>query len=180
MGSFARGGSSPPSRTSSRPALGTARRSRDAGRRHLAYRWRALTAAAALAVGLALTVGACGGWITPAGPAEVTRQALDAAQAGDRAGLLETLTPRSRALLDAIWSAADETGHGALFTLQGGAPQVASVRPFPPGEEGVERARVVVTDGPDRLALVLHRRAGAWRIDLVDTERTLTGLGGAF
>lgn len=136
--------------------------------------------AATVAVGLVFGTSGCRGWLTPAGPGEVTQQALDAAQAGDRAGLMATLTPRSRALLEAIWSTADESGRGALFRLQGGSSKVASVRGFPPGEGGVERARVVVTDGPDRLALVLHRRAGAWRIDLVDTERTLTGLTGAF
>lgn len=134
----------------------------------------------AATVGLVFGTSGCRGWLTPAGPGEVTQQALDAAQAGDRAGLMATLTPRSRALLEAIWSTADESGRGALFRLQGGSSKVASVRGFPPGEGGVERARVVVTDGPDRLALVLHRRAGAWRIDLVDTERTLTGLTGAF
>ncbi len=144
------------------------------GRRRVALR----LGAAALA--LVVVGGGCGGWLSPAGPEQVTRRALRAAQAGDRAGLLATLTPRSRSLVDAIWSVADDSGQGGLFGLSGGAPEVASVRAFPPGEEGVERARVVVVDGPDRLALVLHRRAGAWRIDLVDTERTLTGLGGPF
>ena len=39
---------------------------------------------------------------------------------------------------------------------------------------------VTVNEDGRSLPLVLHSEAGAWRIDLMDTERVLTGLGSPF
>ena len=113
------------------------------------------------------------------GPAGVVARAARAAQDGDREAYAACFTPRSRALLRAYWTTAGSI-RPALAELHGGPVRTGRPRAIAPGKDGRLRALVPVAERGDEVGLVLHEEAGAWRVDLVDTERerALTRLGG--
>ena len=153
MSFIARGGSSPPSRTKSpRTSLG---------------RWPGLF------VFLALVVV-----VSPAckGPTDVVLAASEAAAAGDREAYVATFTPRSRPVLRALYAVADRT-RPELAQLGSLGVRISGVEPMPYGLDGAQRLLITVTEGGRSLPLVLHGVAGTWRIDLMDSERALSGVG---
>ena len=129
--------------------------------------------AALLLAGQGAALGACDS------PADVVLDAADAARAGDRGAYLACLTPRSRAVVQALWHAADAVDPD-LSRLGAGTVEVTGVQAMPPLLDGRARARVTTREGQQTLPVVLHQTAGAWRIDVMDTERALTGFGTPF
>lgn len=58
---------------------------------------------------------------------------------------------------------------------------VGEAKAMKPAPDGSSRAVVAVAErGHESVALVVHEAAGMWRIDLIDSERVLTGLERAF
>lgn len=129
---------------------------------------------AALVVALSTALLACGG------PEGIVREAATAAAAGDRAAYIGCFTPRSRSILRAFYASA-ETVRPEVARLGAGELIVGESKPMKPGPDGGSRAVVAVAEsGHESLALVVHEMAGIWRIDLIDSERVLTGLERAF
>lgn len=151
MGIIARGGSSPPSRTISIPRC-----------------LRALVLGPL--VGL-LLVGC-------QGPVAVVESAVDAARRGDRDAYEACFTQRSRPMLRALWRAAGDGNHGS--SLGAGVVTTGAPTMLQPGQDWQPRVMVPVSEGAQRLGLVLHSEALTWRIDLVDTEGALTGIRSPF
>ena len=106
-------------------------------------------------------------------------EAIDAASRDDRHGYVACFTPRSRPLLRSLYAVADAE-RPELGRLGGAGATISEVRPMAAGETGQDRALVTVTEGGRSLPVVVHAEAGAWRIDLMDTERVLTGFGSTF
>lgn len=127
-----------------------------------------------LVIAAALSVAACGG------PESIVEEAVTAAQAGDREGFQACFTPRSRPMMELLWTAAQAHGRPELASLQARQVRLVGTAGMPPTDDG--RARVVVTieESGRQMRLVLQRSAGEWRIDLMDTERALTGFGSPF
>jgi hypothetical protein len=69
---------------------------------------------------------------------------------------------------------------GDRFALAAGDVTVQAVAAIPPGSEGTSRVAVTLSEGGAPFRLVVHEVGGAWRIDLIDTERALTGFAGPF
>ncbi len=109
-------------------------------------------------------------------PDEIVDDAVAAARTGDRAAYAACFTERSRPILASFWAAADEANPklGVLSVL--GDPTVIRVQPARRLHGGPERAVVVVEEAGRRARLVVHELAGTWRIDLVDTEREMSGM----
>ena len=174
MSSNARGGSSPPSRTILSPgssrALPAAATAADV---HVEASRLGARATVATLLSACLMMAACG---TPAG---IVTEAAQAAAAGDHGAYVACFTPRSRALLKTMYATAEQT-RPDLAVLGGSAVTVSQVRGMSVGIEGRDRAVVTVTEDGRSIPLVLHRLAGAWRIDLMDSERVLSGLGTSF
>ena len=112
-------------------------------------------------------------------PAAIVEAAVDAAERNDRGDYIACFTPRSRPLLSGLYSVAD-AANPTMATLGSADVQITEVRPMSVGHEGQDRAMVTINEQGRSLSLVVHAEAGAWRIDLMDTERILTGLGGTF
>lgn len=124
-----------------------------------------------LLVGMvAVLLGAC------AGPDGIVNEAVDAARSGDRAAYAACFTKRSRPILASFWAAADEVNPAVSALGVLGNPTVIRVQPARTLHGGPDRAVVVVEEQGRRARLVVHHLAGAWRIDLVDTERELAGM----
>lgn len=131
-------------------------------------------ASAALLAMLVPTLGAC------AGPDAIVRDAAQAASAGDRDSYIGCFTPRSQAILQAFYSAA-ERADSDVARLGAGQVVIGDPQPMKPNEDGTERVVVAVAEeGREPVALVVHDLSGVWRIDLIDSERVLTGLERAF
>ena len=111
------------------------------------------------------------------GPEVVVAQAVEAARAGDREGLLACFTPASRPILSTWWDALERSGHPDLHVWGAAAVNVVEERALPKRDFGPERTVVRVQEGNIAQDLVLHRMAGVWRIDLLDTERSSRGVG---
>jgi hypothetical protein len=104
-------------------------------------------------------------------PESVVRTAIEAAQSGDEAAYEGCFTPRSRPMIRAIRRAQGPTPTG-------GVSGSAQVHELPGGGLFWGRRVVRVTDGERQVKLVLQGEAGAWRIDLIDTERRTSSVGG--
>ncbi|MEE2779134.1 MAG: hypothetical protein VYE15_01325 [Myxococcota bacterium] len=57
---------------------------------------------------------------------------------------------------------------------------MGELRILSPGDDWQPRLLVPVKEGDQSMDLVLHGRALSWRIDLIDTERSLARFGGSF
>lgn len=125
------------------------------------------------ALGVSVSMSGC------SRPEGIVLEAADAARRGDKADYLACFTPRSAAMLEAMWQVAGPQ-RGDRFGLAAGDVQVRDVAPIPPGVEGIERVAVTLTEGGAPFRLVVHEVGGAWRIDLIDTERALTGFAAPF
>ncbi|MGM0575029.1 MAG: hypothetical protein ACQEXJ_04780 [Myxococcota bacterium] len=125
-------------------------------------------------LGLALVVVATVGC---EGPADVVTSAAEAARGGDHEAYAACFTPRSRPILRALWRTAERVAPDAAG-LGAGDVAVGDVKGLSPDEHDRRRAVVTVQEGGRSLPVVLHSLAGAWRIDLMDTERVSMGLGG--
>ncbi|TNF28541.1 MAG: hypothetical protein EP329_17700 [Deltaproteobacteria bacterium] len=112
---------------------------------------------------LVATVGAC------QRPESVVQDAAAAARAGDRAGYAACFTARSRPILEAFWMATDQN-NPTLSALGASDVEIRGVAISKDRNRDVERAIVSVSEGGDRMRVVLHRTGGNWRIDLLDTE----------
>ncbi len=112
-------------------------------------------------------------------PASIVEEAVTAAAQGDRDAYVGCFTPRSRALLRSLYTIADAKKPELALLGEQGA-QITSVQPLSPGDLGQSRAMVTLAEGEQTLSLVVHSNAGAWRIDLMDSERVLTGSAGRF
>lgn len=155
MGIIALGGSSPPSRTNLAGGSAPSRR--------------------ALLGGLALCMLFLGGCAN--GPSQRVRRAAEAAADGDRSAYAASFTERSRAFIRAYWVVARDA-RPEMARLGAKGISVSGVRRMAPSDTGRPRASVKVREGDGSMRLVLHRRAGVWRIDLPDTERAAMGLDG--
>ncbi len=131
---------------------------------------RALTCLIAPAL-LTLLLAAC------QGPDVVIGHAVEAARDGDRQAYAACFTPRSRAVLQTWWQATD-AHNPPLSTLGAGDVRILSVQEVRSRDTDTERALVTVSEGAERMRLVLHHSAGTWRIDLLDTERAMLGVSG--
>jgi hypothetical protein len=127
-----------------------------------------------LLIALALAVPALSGGCAVPGPELVVEQAVSAARDGDREALLECFTPRSRAILETWWRAADEN-NPALATLGARDVRVVSVRLIPSRDFEPERAIIGIEEGFDATRLVAHRMGGMWRLDVLDSQRADIG-----
>jgi len=58
--------------------------------------------------------------------------------------------------------------------------ELGDLRLLTPGDDWQPRLLIPVTEGERSMDLVLHGRALSWRIDLIDTERSLARFGGTF
>ena len=112
-------------------------------------------------------------------PSRIVEEAVAASGRGDRAAYVACFTPRSRPLLRTLFTIADAK-RPELGRLGEKGAQVASTKAIAPGDKGQARALVTVHEAGRSLPVVVHAEAGAWRIDLMDSERVLTGLGGPF
>lgn len=113
-------------------------------------------------------------------PESIVREAAEAAAAGDRDAYIGCFTPRSRSILRAFYTSADAV-RPEVARLGSGELVVGEAKPMKPAPDGSSRAVVAVAEsGHESLALVVHEAAGIWRIDLIDSERVLTGLERAF
>ncbi|MEZ4265523.1 MAG: hypothetical protein R3F39_04030 [Myxococcota bacterium] len=120
------------------------------------------------------------GLVACGGPEGIVRDAAAAAAAGDREAYVGCFTPRSRSLLRAFYTAAEQT-RPEVARLGAGAVVVGEAKAMKPSPDGAARAVVAVSEqGRETVALVVHEMAGIWRIDLIDSERVLTGLERAF
>ena len=124
---------------------------------------------AAIALVLCALTGGC------TGPITVVERAVEAARAGDSQAYEACFTPRSRPLLRSLWRAGDTFGSRTAETVEMG-----ELRLLAPGDDWQPRLLVPVAEGGQTMEIVLHGQALSWRIDLIDTERTLARLGGAF
>ena len=113
----------------------------------------------------------CGGCT---GPVTVVERAVEAARAGDPRAYEACFTPRSRPILRSLWRAGDAFGSTGVAEVE-----VGEVRLLSPGDDWQPRLLVAVAEGGQTTDLVLHGQALSWRIDLIDTERTLARFGGA-
>lgn len=137
------------------------------GQRHVA-------AFALLALGAASALAAC------SGPETIVLEAAEASAAGDREAYVGCFTPRSQPILRAFFGAAERT-NPALTRLGAGEVVVGEAQAMKPTPEGRQRAVVGVAErGSEGITLVVHDLAGVWRIDLIDSERVMTGLERAF
>lgn len=126
-----------------------------------------------LVIALSLVIVGCS---TPSG---IVEEAAAAAGRNDRGAYIACFTPRSRPLLRSLYTVAD-ADKPELARLGNTGASVTEVRPMAPGDQGQNRALVTVSEGGRTLPLVVHADAGAWRIDLMDSERALTGFGSPF
>ena len=118
-------------------------------------------------IGLTLVVAASG----CATPESVVRAAVEAAETGDLHAYESCFTPRSRPVIRTLRRAS-----GPLVMGQDASQIRVEARP---GATTSWNRRVVsVTDGSRIVDLVLRGDAGAWRIDLIDTERRAASSGG--
>jgi len=104
-------------------------------------------------------------------PESVVRTAIEAAADGDDAAYEGCFTPRSRPMIRAMRRAQTPRPTG-------GFSRATQVHELPGGELLWGRRVVRVTDGERQMQLVLKGEAGAWRIDLIDTERRTSSAGG--
>jgi len=122
-----------------------------------------------LLVGMAwISVGIGAGCATPEA---VVRSALEASERGDVSSYEACFTPRSRPVLRTLQRAT-----GPLSPKLGTGKITVSERPG--GARAWGRRVVTVSDGSRQVQLVLRGEAGAWRIDLIDTERRAASSGG--
>jgi len=126
-----------------------------------------------LLIALSLMIAGC------SSPSRIVEEAVAAAGRDDRAAYIACFTPRSRALLQSLYTVADAR-KPELARLGDAGATVADVEKMAPGDKGQDRALVTVKEGERSLPLVVHAAAGTWRIDLMDSERALTDLGSAF
>lgn len=118
----------------------------------------------------ALALSAC----AAPGPEVVLEQAIDAARDGDREAFLECWTPRSRAILESFWRAADRQ-NPPLGVLGAGDVRLESVRIIPSRDFSPESAVLGLREGDALARLVAHRMGGMWRLDLLDSQRQDSG-----
>lgn len=111
------------------------------------------------------------------GPEDVVAEAVRAAAAGDAEAYEACFTKRSRPFLRIIRRTASRV-EPRLADLGAGEVDVGAAEALPPDEDGTARALVPIQEGPRAMPVVLHSLAGAWRIDLVDTERATSRFGG--
>ena len=115
----------------------------------------------------------------PAGcatPGDVVEAAAAAAADDDLDAYVACFTARSRPLLRAYYDAV-AAHRPELAKLGAGAVAIAEVKEMPGYGGGAPRVVVTAVEGGRSIPLVLHGNAGAWRIDLFDSERALSGLG---
>ena len=105
-------------------------------------------------------------------PESVVRSAIEAAQEGRGAAYEACFTPRSRPILRTLRRA--ETA----LDLHRWTPEEVQIHERPGGKRPWARRTVEVSDGSRVVQLVLRGQAGAWRIDLMDTERRATSAQG--
>ena len=104
-------------------------------------------------------------------PESVVRTAIESAETGDDEAYEGCFTPRSRPMIRAMRRAQTPSPTG-------GVSASSQVHELPGGGLLWGRRVVRVTDGERRVQLVLRGEAGAWRIDLIDTERRTSSAGG--
>jgi len=112
-------------------------------------------------------------------PTGIVEEAVAAAGRGDRDAYIECFTARSRPLLRGLYNAADAKNPDLAMLGEKGA-RVTDVQYLGSGGGGGEKAMVTVTEGQQSIPLVIHGSFGAWRIDLIDSERVLTGVESRF
>mgnify|MGYP007078943899 CR=1 FL=1 len=106
-------------------------------------------------------------------PVGIVEEAIDAADRGDRDAYIACFTERSRPLLRAFYNVA-EVHNPALAQIGQAGAKVSEVTPLEtPGSEDA-KVHVRVSEGEAHLDLVVRSSGGAWRIDLIDSERFLT------
>ncbi len=120
---------------------------------------------------LVVLVGA--GCATPAG---VVEAAAAAAADDDLDAYVACFTARSRPLLRAYYASAREH-RPELARLGASDVAIAEVKEMSRALMGTPRVVVTAVEAGRSIPLVLHGVAGAWRIDLMDSERALSGLG---
>jgi hypothetical protein len=130
-------------------------------------------------IALSMLVTACS---TPTG---IVEEAVAAAARGDRDAYIACFTERSRPLLRGLYNAADAKNPDLAVLGEQGARVTdmrfaSKVQPIGGNASASQRALVTVTEGHESLPLVVHASSGAWRIDLLDSERVLTGAESRF
>jgi hypothetical protein len=124
-------------------------------------------------IALSTLVMACS---TPTG---IVEEAVAAASRGDRDGYIACFTARSRPLLRGLYNAADAKNPALAVIGEQGA-RVTDMQYIDAKSGAGRRAMVTVSEGQESLPLVVHASAGMWRIDLLDSERVLTGVESRF
>ncbi|MGB0588556.1 MAG: hypothetical protein ACPGU1_02645 [Myxococcota bacterium] len=112
-------------------------------------------------------------------PTGIVEEAVEAAGRGDRDAYIACFTERSRPLLRGLYHAADAKNPKLAALGEQGA-RVTGVEFLAPSGGAGQRALVTVSEGQESMPLVVHASAGAWRIDLMDSERVLTGVESRF
>ena len=106
-------------------------------------------------------------------PSDPILGAASAAKDRDQGAYLHHFTPRSRDLLELLWSGSD-----AHWTnLDVGRIQVLETGSMSPSSKGAQRSYVVFSEHEQVHTAVVHSSGGEWLIDLVDSEGALTRLG---
>ena len=106
-------------------------------------------------------------------PSDPILGAASAAKDRDQGAYLHHFTPRSRDLLELLWSGSD-----AHWTnLDVGRIQVLETGSMSPSSKGAQRSYVVFSEHEQVHTAVVHSSGGVWLIDLVDSEGALTRLG---
>ena len=120
----------------------------------------------------------CAGVTSPLSPSQTVLGAAEAFAAGQQSTFKAHFTERSRAMLGLVVSSRMDSSKEAP---RGGPPvTIKRERSMNHGHLNQQRILVEIIAGGAESALVLHDVGGAWRIDLIDTERALTGLSRPF
>ena len=113
------------------------------------------------------------------GPESIVLEAVDSARDADHEAYLACFTARSRALIEAVWLVSGRVDP-SLVAIGAGEVSVLGFRELAPRHQGPSRGVVRIQEDGREVSLVLHANFGAWRIDLPDTERLLSGSASPF
>ena len=130
-------------------------------------------------IAASLLIG-CAGATSPLSPAQVVMSAADALDAGDKEAFEAHFTERSRPLLRLVLT---RKGLGESVEEPPTPISALSVereRAMNLGHLAQQRVLVELEAAGKKGAVVVHDVGGAWRIDLMDSERALTGLSSPF
>jgi len=117
-----------------------------------------------------------GGCVTPT---SIVQEAAEAARKNDLEGYVACFTPRSQPLLRAFYANVKEN-RPELATIGAQEIHVTSRQTMSAGVDNRDRTLLKIRENSRTIPLVLHKVTGSWRIDLVDSEHVLTGLGTPF